>query len=397
MTTTVRLHADDLFSEQAYRALGYTTYGAADIGEVTSTMARITTTDPDLWHDQWRATADRVRAAGYEREAAGDTSAARHAYFRASNYYRTAAIMLMGPVVDPRLVECYHLQSEVFRAGAATLALPPESVEIPYDGMTMPGYFFRADDSGTPRPTMILTDGYDGSIEELMFASGFAALERGYHVLAFDGPGQGAMIVDRGVVFRPDWENVVTPVVNFVLRYREVDASRIVLQGLSLGGYLAPRAATREHRLAACISDCGPYDVSLAMESRTPRILRSARMSGVFRRILKYLLTQPTAGWALRRGLWVHGVGDPLDYMRMTSAYSLRGLERLITCPTLVIAAEDDDLSSNQKEFFDHLVAPKKYLWFTAAEGANHHCEAGARRLYHERVFAWLDETIGAP
>ncbi len=397
MTTTLRLHADDLFSEQAYRALGYTTYGAADIGEVTSTMARITTTDLDQWHDEWRATADRVRAVAYERHAAGDDVAARNAYFRASNYYRTASTMLMNPVVDPRLIECYHLQADMFQAGAATLALPPEAVEIPYDGITLPGYFFRADDSGTPRPTMILTDGYDGTVEELMFASGFAALERGYHVLAFDGPGQGTVIADRGVALRPDWENVITPVVNFVLRYPEVDSNRVVLQGLSLGGYLAPRAATREHRLAACISDCGPYDVSLAIESRTPRFMRSARMSGALRRILKNVLAKPTAGWALRRGLWVHGISDPLDYVAATRAYSLRGLERLITCPTLVIATEDDTLSSNQKELFDNIVAPKKYLWFTAAEGANHHCEAGARRLYHERVFAWLDETIGAP
>lgn len=393
----MRLHADELFAEQAGRTLCYSAHDAADGVEVRSTMSRIDRVDAVLWHDEWRATADRARAAGDESLAAGDTTAARGAYFRASNYYRTASVFLMNPVVDPRLVECCHLQEESFRVGALMLDRPPEAVEIPYDRISMPGYFFRADDSGMPRPTMILTDGYDGSIEELMFATGFAALERGYNVLAFDGPGQGAMIVDRAVVFRPDWENVVTPVVDRVLRYLEVDPNRIVLHGRGLGGYLAPRAATREHRLAACISDCGPYDVHDAAQDRIPSVLRAPRMAAILRRLLVGLMPRTTAGWRLRRGLWVHGLSDPLDYLSLTKRYSLRGLERLITCPTLVIAAEGDAFSSRQREFYDRLIAPKEYIWLAAAEGADHHREADTRRRHHERVFGWLDDTIGAP
>ena len=77
---------------------------------------------------------------------------------------------------------------------------------------TLPGHFFRAADDGAPRPTMILTDGYDGTVEELCFSSAGAALSRGYNVLAFDGPGQGSVILDQGLRFRPDWDAVVTPV-----------------------------------------------------------------------------------------------------------------------------------------------------------------------------------------
>jgi hypothetical protein len=31
---------------------------------------------------------------------------------------------------------------------------------------------------------------------------------------------------------------------------------------------------------------------------------------------------------------------------------------------------------------------------FTAAEGAGDHCEAGARTLFHARMFAWLDQIL---
>jgi alpha-beta hydrolase superfamily lysophospholipase len=68
-----------------------------------------------------------------------------------------------------------------------------------------------------------------------------AALSRGYRCLIFEGPGQGAMIRHQNIPFRPDWEHVVSPVIDYALTRPEVDPTRIVLEGRSLGGYLAPR------------------------------------------------------------------------------------------------------------------------------------------------------------
>jgi hypothetical protein len=58
--------------------------------------------------------------------------------------------------------------------------VPPEIVQIPYQDTSLPGYFFRAAADADPRPTAILTNGYDGTAEELYFTNGAAALERGY-------------------------------------------------------------------------------------------------------------------------------------------------------------------------------------------------------------------------
>jgi pimeloyl-ACP methyl ester carboxylesterase len=151
--------------------------------------------------------------------------------------------------------------------------VPPEIVQIPYEDSFLPAYYFRAAADQAARATVILTNGYDGTAEELYFTNGAAALERGYNVLAFDGPGQGTMIIDYGVPFRPDWENVITPVVDFLRGRPDTDAERIALIGLSFGGYLAPRAATAEHRLAACISDCGAYDLFDVTARRLPGFL----------------------------------------------------------------------------------------------------------------------------
>ena len=46
--------------------------------------------------------------------------------------------------------------------------------------------------------------------------------------------------------FRPDWEKVITPVVDYALSRPEVDPKRIAIQGISQGGYWVPRAVAFE-------------------------------------------------------------------------------------------------------------------------------------------------------
>jgi dienelactone hydrolase len=90
--------------------------------------------------------------------------------------------------------------------------------------------------------------GFDGSADKLQVSGARAAVEHGYNVLAFDGPGQFGPRHREGLVFRPHWEKVVTPVVEFALRQPGVDPRRLVIYGASLGGELASRAAAFEHR-----------------------------------------------------------------------------------------------------------------------------------------------------
>ena len=126
-----------------------------------------------------------------------------------------------------------------------------ERVVIPLHRPVAARILFRAADDNQRRPTLIITGGYDSTAEEAYFFSGAAAVARGYTCLVFDGPGQGAALIEDGLVFRPDWESVIRPVVDFAISRPEVDPARIALLGISFGGYLAPRAASGEQRLAA--------------------------------------------------------------------------------------------------------------------------------------------------
>jgi hypothetical protein len=55
-----------------------------------------------------------------------------------------------------------------------------ESVEIPYEGKTIPAYFYgasRSSSSPSRRPTLVVHTGFDGTQEELYSQCAVAALE----------------------------------------------------------------------------------------------------------------------------------------------------------------------------------------------------------------------------
>jgi pimeloyl-ACP methyl ester carboxylesterase len=394
---------DELFDGQLLRALTAVYYGGAEVGECLSTAQRIAEGNAESWYQAWQQTADRVYAAAEASLARGYLVSAREAFLRAATYYRTAYLFLIGAPVDPRLVQAYDRQTDAFQRAGTLFSPPFEPISIAYGQATLPGYFFRVDDSSRPRPTLILTGGYDSTAEELYTYSAAAALRRGYNCLSFDGPGQGAALIKQGLVFRPDWENVIRPVVDHLLARPEVDPQRIVLMGASFGGYLAPRAASGEHRLAACIADPGEFDLFRAIQDRLPAFLARQLPKGnrlaleAVKVILNRVVRQPTRGWSMRRGMWVHGVSTPLDYVRLSQAYTLRGYAEQIRCPTLVCYADHDEVAAYARQLFDALTGPKDFIAFTQAEGAGEHCESGNRALFHQRVFDWLDQLGMAP
>ena len=189
---------------------------------------------------------------------------------------------------------------------------------------------------------------------------------------------------------------------DYALARDDVDAGRVALIGLSLGAHLAPRAASGEHRLAACIADCGAFDLYAGALSRIPGPLASGldeRQSGMARRAVQRAAAvraprSRPAGWALRRGLLVHGVSEPLDFVESLREYTLAGRAEHIACPTWVCNAEGDDIGASAPQLVAALRCEKQFVRFTAAEGAGDHCEAGARLLYHARSFGWLDALL---
>lgn len=393
---------DPMYERQASWILAQALYGGADFGECLTTAARIKEGDATSWYQAWAETADRVRKIAEGCAADGRTVSAREAYLRASNYYRASYIFLFGAPVDPRLVTAFDQEVAMFLEAAKRFEPIIEPVEIPFEGTTLPGYFYRVDNSGQSRPTIIATNGYDSTIQQMHFGHAVAAVKRGYNCLLFDGPGQGRVLIKQGLPIRPDWETVVTPVVDYALSLPEVDPKRLALVGWSLGGYLAPRAASSEHRLAALVADPGQWDMLDAIKGfmnalpesklNNPETLTDADLQPYTDQIMSDLSLR----WSfVQRGFWVHGVSSLKEYVQAFAEFKLSTVAGDIRCPTLITQAESDPIAAYADKLYTALRCPKTLIRFTDEEGAGDHCESMARSLYHQRSFDWLDDVLG--
>jgi alpha-beta hydrolase superfamily lysophospholipase len=402
---TSPLFADDAqFWFETLRMFGADEYGGALFGEVLATSSQITAGDYDSWHSAWNAIADRVAGEADWQLAKGHRVSARDSYLRASNYYRCSEFFLHAHPKDPRIARAYKRAVETYKACARLFDPPIEPVEIPYEHTTLPGYFHRVDASARRRPLVIMHTGFDGSAEEMHVSGARAAVERGYNVLAFDGPGQFGPIHREGLPFRPDWEKVVAPVIDFALTQRGVDPKRIALMGASMGGELAPRAAAFEPRLAACIANDGLYDYAAPYLAAAPpgqrdsflAMIKAPGPSPLDQMLPGMMKASPTARWSFIHGMYSFGVATPRAYLAAALAYNLRdGVAEKIRCPTLVCDAQGDLFFKGQPQaLFEHLTCKKTLLTFTEAEGAGAHCEVGAGHLAFARIFDWLDETL---
>jgi pimeloyl-ACP methyl ester carboxylesterase len=386
---------DESFSFETLRAVGYAAYGGADIGEVITTAERITPGDWESWYREWRALADRIAAIADKCAADGHAVSASSAYLRASNYYRTAEFYLRDdPSNDPRVEDTSARAIETFRS-APEIQAQWTQVRIPYEGIQLHGYYLNVG-GDDPGPTLLAHGGYDSTVEELFFAVGEAARRHGWNCLIFEGPGQGAALRIDKLPFRYDWEAVVTPVVDFAITLRGVDPERIALLGMSMGGYLAPRAAAFEHRIAACVAYDGVLSMAAVFTGALPPGLDSEQRVAAMDHLFAHRAQAPSSQrWAVSNALWVFKGATTQELLEEVNKYDLTDVADQITCPTLVCEAENDQFFAGQPSLlYEALHCPKNFLTFTAAEGAGEHCHEGALTLFHQRLFDWLDDTV---
>jgi hypothetical protein len=389
--------------------LGAASSGASDVGEVLAAVAGVKGKDHQGWFAAWDGLGDRVAAQGDAAAADGHAVSAASAYLRAATYYGVAVNAVAELESGADLLPTFRKHRAAWDRWTDVSGVDVEAVKIPYEGTTLPGYFFRApgaeasgaETSGTAaRPTLVGVNGSDGSLPAMWRACVFGALARGYHALVFDGPGQQSMLFEQGVPFRPDFEAVLTPVLDAVLERPDVDPDRVAVYGISQAGYWVARALAFEHRPAAAVLDPGVVDVATSWEKEVPASLLKLLDKGddhAFDRDMELgmRLSKATARtWRFRAR--PYGTDGYAATVREVRRYDATDVVPRITTPLLLTDPEDEQFWPGQSARLAALAPDVSTLVrFTAAEGANYHCQPLGRTLTDQRVFDWLDERLG--
>ncbi len=385
---------DKSFSSQLARALAWTYTGSADIGEVISTARKIKDGDIYSWREQWLKVADRVYNLALDWERNGHAVSASEAYFRAATYFQTAGFYMVAPEDREKARYCRRRGGESFKN--AIKAHPNITfVNIPYENTTLPAYVARSEKAPGKGPLLIVNTGFDGTAEDSFNGVAWAAMKRGYHCLIFEGPGQGEMIMEKNLPFRPDWEVVGGAVIDYALTLPYVDKDKLAYMGVSMGGYLAPRVAAFDQRVKALIANGGLYRLWESAYAMFPedQVVLIQKDPARFKAIVEKMKQgSVSVSWLFDNAVWRFGAEDAVDFMVDQKRYTLEGVAEKITCPTLVTESVADAMFAGQPEkLYEALNCPKELIVFNRDEAAQAHCQLGASSISNEKIFNWLD------
>jgi pimeloyl-ACP methyl ester carboxylesterase len=321
-------------------------------------------------------------AAGESEEAAGNNQAAG-CYFRGAEFF-------MAPD-HPRKSEAYERFMAAFAASNPEAEALRKSVN--FQGGELGVIDIPA--SGTEKDTIVACSGFDGLIEE-MYAALLPLSANGYRVVLYEGTGQGAALRRSHLPMQFDWEKSVSAILD------ALDINSCTLLGLSLGGYLAPRAAAFEHRAKRLIAWGPMYEF---LDCFRPRIgdeafaALKALLDDDNAEIVNQLLgarmkEDATTRWSLTHGMHTCGGQTPFDFLKWAQDLNLETVSDQISQDTLIIAGSKD-----------HLVPPEQ-LWrqasaltnahsvttrlFTEFENAAEHCQVSNTSVVVGEIHRWL-------
>ena len=375
-----RFFANPTFHFETLRNAGYIVSNCSDLSEVLETVKGITEGDAQSWYTAWAATADRVLALA---ERTQDPLSKGGAYMRASTYQRMSEFLL--PPNDPKRPESFEKTCSYFVKGLDTLGVRYEPITVPYGTASLRALYYPGPQGAETKPLMMFGGGFDSILEEYYPNFAEAAFKRGYSVLTYEGPGQGQALRKHGLTYTPEWETPVKAVLDEFLQ-THAKPSKIVLIGMSMGGYFAPRAAAFEERIDGVVAygtcyDFGEVASRIIVAAKNPEGLKNIGVS-----------------WAYYNARWTMGTKDADDTLKACRAYTLAPVADRIRQDVLTLAgAEDHFIPFHQIADFEKALVNARSVTtriFDGPSGGAGHCQPGALTLYHAAVFDWLLEKF---
>lgn len=396
-----RFFKDQHFHYETLRVVAHTPYGGAEIGEVFSIVGKIREGNTEDWYREWYAMAKFVEQKADDID---DPRGKGLALMRAQNYYRNSEFYLSP--TDPRRDDTFANSARTYRDSLNQLGVEFHEFPVPYDGAQLNAIYYpsRAD-GADDRPLLIAHGGYDSTLEELYFWFVAPALERGYSILTFSGPGQDSVIRQHGIPFTHEWERPTTAVIDAHLSHHD-QPERFVLLGLSLGGLLAPRAAAFEKRIDGVVAIDAMYSFQDTLFTNVPaparpivRWLYDNDHARALNLVVKLKARVDVgAAWGVSNGQWVMNFQGHGEIFNAFEPYHLEGIAELIQSDVLLLWGEDDhfvddDQLTRMQAGLENArsVTTKSY---SAYEGGKEHAQTGILTSVHADIFDWIHQRF---
>ena len=325
---------------------------------------------PKVWFAQWNMLAKRAEA--------------EDRLMHATYYHRMSEFFLADGM--PEKAKAYQDFTRCFYE--ATREEPIETFSIPYEGAALSAMRLAADD---PKGVIVLHGGFDSFIEELyLYVRAFR--DAGYTVIMFEGPGQGRPLA-AGLKMTHEWEKPVSAVLD------HFELEDVTLIGVSLGGYLALRAAAHEPRISQVVAWNVIWDALRGFNRTKPERFFEAIQTR--KKLMINIMAAVTlrfdsmVDWLITHGMYVTGSKTPFDHLYKFAKYHTKDLSPLIKQDVLLLAGENDhfvpvEFLALQKAALTSARSVRTRL-FTAEEGGDQHCQVGRLDLARDEILDWLD------
>ncbi|MFC4455406.1 alpha/beta hydrolase family protein [Deinococcus sonorensis] len=333
-----------------------------------------------LFLQSWERMGDNLIALAHEDEAQGRLISAGTKLGRAATYLLTAERMQARDA--PGRAALYAKFQDCFQRGVQLAHENCERVEIPYEGAHLAGLYTRAEGVTGKAPLLIQINGLD-STKEMLYRVGLPQhlARRGIASLCLDQPGTGEALRLHGLTARYDAEAWASRVVDAMETRADIDPQRIGLQGVSLGGYYAPRAVAFEPRFALGAVWGANHNWG---EVQLARLNREGE-----RPVPHY--------W--EHVQWVWGTSSMDAFLERMKYVTLDGVLDRVRVPFLVTHGEQDRQIPLKyaHQTYDGLVnSPDKTLKiFTDREGGVQHSSVDNSAYALDYIADWVAERLG--
>lgn len=315
-------------------------------------------------------------------------------------YYRMSEFFMYDG--DPDKKKYYQMATELFyeyysayfepgRQGEAPII---ERFSVPYEEVSLPVMHVKPE--GESKGILLLHGGNDSYFEEFFFPILYLR-QKGYEVYLFEGPGQGGVVRIQNKHFTHEWEKPVKSILDY---FR---LENVTIIGVSLGGYLAPRAAAFDKRIskvaAWSVFPCF-LDVIIGDEPASIQKLFYFLMKIKARVIINMIFNNeakklPVIDWGLKHGMYAYEADSAYEYARKLKLYDLAPVAEKIDQDILIMGA-------NRDHFIDYRMIGKEinmlknvrsltFRLFTDKEQAQDHCNCGNTRLALDTICAWIE------